>query len=285
MNTTPDSLGPVVRAAVIQINSGADVAANLDAAKALLQQAHDGGARLAVLPENFAFMGEREHDKLAHAEVPGSGPLQGFLAEMAAAMGLWIVGGTLPMKAPDDPDRVLAASLVFDPQGRQLGRYDKIHLFDVDVGGGERAYRESASIAPGAPTPVCLDTPVGKGGLTVCYDLRFPELYRALAADGAQWLSVPSAFTARTGEVHWQPLLQARAIENQCFVLASNQCGQHPSPASTERRSWGHSLIIGPWGDILSECDHRPGIAIADLDFAAQRELRNRFPVLRHRRL
>lgn len=275
---------PSPRVAVLQMTSGDDVAANLASARQLIEAARAQGASLAVLPENFAFMGRHERDKLALAEAPGEGPLQAFLSEAARQSGLWLVGGTLPLRAPGDAARVLAASLVVAPDGGLRARYDKIHLFDVDVGGGERAYRESASIAPGRLAEVCVDTELGRGGLSVCYDLRFPELYRRLASAGAQWLTVPSAFTARTGEAHWLPLLQARAIENQCYVLAANQCGLHPSPADAPRRTWGHSVIIGPWGEVLAQCTDVPGVAVAELDLAAQHALRQRFPVLAHRR-
>lgn len=272
------------RMAVVQMNSGDDVAHNLASARRLLHMARAEGAQLAVLPENFAFMGRYEQDKLAIAEAPGEGPLQGFLTDIARETGMWIVGGTVPLRAPGESTRVLAASLVVAPDGALRARYDKLHLFDVDVGGGERAYRESASIVPGELREVCVDTPLGRGGLSVCYDLRFPELYRRLATAGAQWLTVPSAFTARTGQAHWLPLLQARAIENQCFVLAANQCGVHPSPPEAPRYTWGHSVIIDPWGERLAGCGDGPGIAVAELDQAAQQNLRRRFPVLEHRR-
>lgn len=269
-------------AAVIQMNSGADRDANLAAAAALLERAATGGARLAVLPENFALMGQHETDKLQLAEDDGAGVIQDFLAETARRLDLWIVGGTIPIRAGGDATRVRAACGVWDASGRRVARYDKIHLFDVDVpdARGER-YRESATIEPGEPRAVVVDTPCGRVGLSVCYDLRFPELYRALAAAGAQILCVPSAFTERTGRAHWDTLLRARAVENLCHVLAANQCGAHPG----NRRTWGHSCIVEPWGRIVAACEDVPEVAVAVLETDAREALRRGFPVLAHRRL
>lgn len=269
------------QAAVIQMNSGPDRDANLASAASLLQSAAASGARLAVLPENFALMGARDTDKLAIAEAEGSGPIQDFLSRTARELGLWIVGGTIPLASPD-PGHVYAACCVYDADGARVARYDKIHLFDVDVpgGGGER-YRESATIAAGAVTPVVVDTPVGRMGLSVCYDLRFAELYRALAAAGAELLCVPSAFTEATGRAHWEVLLRARAIENLSYVLASGQCGGHAG----NRHTWGHSCIVDPWGSVLADCGDRPGAALAPIDPERCARLRHEFPVLGHRRL
>ncbi|HEY1076153.1 MAG TPA: carbon-nitrogen hydrolase family protein [Fontimonas sp.] len=272
----------ISKVAVIQMNTRADCAANLAAAAGLLRDAAEAGAQLAVLPENFAFMGERETDKLALAEAEGQGPIQAFLAETASALGLWIVGGTIPVAVPEDARRVYAYCGVWDASGKCVASYNKIHLFDVDVPGssGER-YRESASIAPGALNPVVVDTPVGRLGLSVCYDLRFPELYRALSAQGAELLCVPSAFTERTGEAHWELLLRARAVENLCHVLAANQCGTH----AAGRRTWGHSCIVEPWGAVSADAGREPGFALAALDAEARNAQRKSFPVLQHRRL
>ncbi|WP_028079962.1 carbon-nitrogen hydrolase family protein [Solimonas soli] len=298
--------------AALQMNSGDDVAANLDAAEALLREAAAGGARLAVLPENFPFMGKRDRDKLAHGEADGRGPIQDRLARFARELDLWIIAGTLPIRAAGE-DRVYAACCVYDSDGARVARYDKIHLYDIDVpdlphptadvrrrspplpqGGrgtevslrdtkaqGER-YRESASIAPGRLHPVVVDTPAGRVGLSVCYDLRFPELYRALSQAGAEILVVPSAFTVKTGEAHWELLLRARAVENLCYVIAPGQCGTHPSGRAT----YGHSLIVEPWGSVvaLREAD-TPGVVLAQRDAARQAELRTGFPALAHRRL
>ena len=265
--------------AALQMTSGADLAANLSAAAQGLEQARDQGAAVAVLPENFAFMGEHERDKLALAEVEGRGPVQDFLAGAARRLGLWIVAGTIPLKV-SDPQRVAAACLVFDARGERVARYDKMHLFDVDVPQGGH-YRESASIEPGALSCVVVDTPVGRIGLSVCYDLRFPELFRGLGAQGAEILAVPSAFTERTGEAHWEPLLRARAIENQCYVVAPGQVGAHPGG----RRTWGHSLIVDPWGRVLAERASGAGVIVAPLPREPLLQLRQSFPVLTHRRL
>ena len=268
-----------MKAAVIQMNSGADVAANLEQARGLLEQAAAAGAVLAALPENCVFMGAKERDKLAHAEPDGAGPIQQFFADIAARLKLWVLAGTLPISADDT--HVYAASCLYDSAGQRAARYDKIHLFDVDVGGGER-YRESNSIAPGALRVAVTDTPLGKLGLSVCYDLRFPELFRAQVADGATLLSVPAAFTAKTGAAHWHTLLKARAVENQSYVIAPGQCGTHPGGRST----YGHSLIIGPWGEMLAEVvEDAPGFALADIDPNHLQAVRARFPALSHRRL
>jgi deaminated glutathione amidase len=270
------------KAAVIQMNAGPERDANLAAAAAMLREAAQAGAQLAVLPENFACMGLRETDKLALAEVDGSGPIQDFVAAQARALSLWIVGGTIPLAVPGDPGRVYAACVVWNARGERVARYDKIHLFDIEVpdGSGER-YRESATIAPGALAPVVVDTPLGRLGLSVCYDLRFPELYRRLLAQGAELLCAPSAFTARTGAAHWDLLLRARAVENLCHVLASNQCGSHAGG----RRTWGHSCIVDPWGRVLGDAGDAPRVVVAEIDAEARIAQRRSFPAVDHRRL
>lgn len=270
------------RVAALQMTSGDDLAANLAAARRLLERAAGAGACLAALPENFAFMGAREADKLAHAEADGAGPIQDFLATAAQDLGLWIVAGTVPLAVEDDARRVYPASLVYDADGRRVARYDKIHLFDVEVqrDGKLERYRESNSFKPGPWNAVTVDTPAGRLGLSVCYDLRFPELYRELVERGAELLTVPAAFTAKTGEAHWELLLRARAVENQCYVIASGQTGTHPGGRGT----WGHSMICGPWGEILACEKEGEGLALASIDGAAQRALRQSFPVLDHRR-
>lgn len=268
-----------MKAAVIQMNSGADVGANLEQARTLLEQAAAAGAALTALPENCAFMGAKERDKLAHAEADGAGPIQQFFAEIAMRLGLWVLAGTLPIRA--DADHVYAASCLYNPQGERAARYDKIHLFDVDVGSGER-YRESNSIAPGALGTTVADTAIGRLGMSVCYDLRFPELYRSLVSQGVTVINVPAAFTAKTGVAHWHTLLKARAVENQCFVLAAGQCGTHPGGRGT----YGHSLILDPWGETLAEVrEDAPGFAVAELDAARLQSIRESFPALTHRRL
>ena len=270
------------RVAALQMNSGDEVAANLDVAARLIEQAAGEGICLAVLPENCAFMGARERDKMQHAEADGRGPIQERLATLAQRHRLCVVAGTVPLALAEDPDRVAAACLVYGADGERLARYDKIHLFDVQVSGGSGAqrYRESASIAPGAWNPVVVPTPAGRLGLSVCYDLRFPELYRALAEQQADLMCVPAAFTERTGEAHWELLLRARAVENQCVVIAPNQYGQHPGGRST----WGHSMVVGPWGEVLACTDAGEAVVAAEVDRQKLAELREGFPVLSHRR-
>jgi predicted amidohydrolase len=262
-----------------------EVEENLTAARKLLERARAEGANLAALPENFAIMGHKEGDKVAVAETHGDGPIQSFLASCARELGLWIIGGTIPLRVEGEPDRVAAASLVFDDQGRRIARYDKIHLFDVDIpnrGGASRneRYRESATVAPGSQ-PCVVSTPLGRVGLAVCYDVRFPELFRTLQEQGAEILSLPSAFTAPTGKAHWELLTRARAVENLCYVLAPAQSGVHPNG----RETWGDSLIVDPWGQVVARVSATgPGVAVAEIDRTVQQELRERFPALSHRR-
>src|SRR6516162_2813550 len=266
-----------MKVAAIQMTSGPDVPANLEQAQLLLEEAAARGARLAALPENFSFMGLKDADKRAVAERDGAGPVQDFLAAEARRLRLWIVGGTVPLVAGAD-GRVAAASLVYDSDGVRAARYDKIHLFDVDIPGRAESYRESAHVAPGAQATV-LDTPVGRLGLSVCYDVRFPELYRHLSGNGAQLLSVPSAFTSPTGRAHWETLLRARAIENLCYVMAPAQSGFHPSG----RETYGDSMIVDYWGRVLQRVPRGRGCALAEVDLAAQANVRESFPALVHR--
>ncbi len=266
-----------MKIAALQMTSGPDVAANLATAGTLLAAAAGAGARLAVLPENFAFVGLGDADKRKVGEAEGSGPIQDFLGNTARSLRLWIVGGTVPLKVPGE-GRVAAASLVFDDAGRAVARYDKIHLFDVDLPGRREYYRESADIAPGNE-PIVVETPVGKLGLAVCYDMRFPELFRRLSAAGAQLLSVPSAFTAPTGRAHWETLLRARAIENLCYVIASAQSGIHPNG----RETYGDTLIVDYWGRVLRRKPRGHGFVVCEVDLNRQAEARAAFPALRHR--
>ena len=266
-----------VKVAALQMCSGPEVAANLEIAARLLAQASAAGARVAVLPENFSFMGRADADKRAIAEADGDGPVQRFLAQQAKALGLWIIGGTTPIaEAPGE--RVAAACLVYGDDGRRMGRYDKIHLFDVDIPGHQQSYRESAHIAPGA-RPTLVPTPAGLLGLSVCYDMRFPELYRIMAAAGAQWFTMPAAFTVPTGRAHWEVLLRSRAIENLSYVVAAAQWGQH----ANGRETYGDSLIVDYWGTVLTRLPHGSGIVVAQLDVSAQQETRSHFPALMHR--
>jgi len=263
--------------AAIQMVSGHSVAGNLAEAAELLSEAADRGAQLAVLPENFALMGRRETDKLAIRETEGVGPVQDFLAEQALRHRLWLVGGTVSLQAGGS-GRVRAACLLFDDQGRQVARYDKVHLFDVRVVGSRERYAESATIEPGNRY-VVVDTPFGRLGLAVCYDLRFPEQFRAMADQGMEIMALPAAFTATTGAAHWEVLLRARAIENQCYMIAAAQGGRH----SNGRETFGDSLLIDPWGLILDRLAWGPGIALANLDRAFLESVRRQFPALEHR--
>jgi len=224
-------------------------------------------------------MGLRDADKLAVAEQEGEGPIQAWLRETARRLALWIVAGTIPLRRSDGA-RVAAASLVLDANGRQVARYDKIHLFDVDIPGRAESYRESANIAPGTQ-PAVVDTPLGRLGLSVCYDIRFPELYRGLSAAGAQLLSIPSAFTAPTGRAHWETLVRARAIENLCYVIAPAQSGFH----GNGRETYGDSMVVDFWGRVLARRPRGHGVVIAEVDLARQAEARRTFPALQHRAL
>ncbi len=266
--------------AAIQMVSGADLQDNLQAAAALLAQAADQGAELALLPEYFCLMGQRDADKLAIQESFGAGPIQDFLAAQAQALGLWIVGGTLPISTAQ-PDKVYNSSLVFDPAGTCVARYDKIHLFRFD--NGRESYDESHVLVPGSQA-VAFDVPSVDGhrwrvGLSVCYDLRFAELYRAYAAQGADLVLVPSAFTYTTGQAHWELLLRARAVENLCFVAAAGQGGLH----SNGRRTWGQSLVLDPWGAVLAQQAQEPGVVMAAMDAERLAAVRSQLPALQHR--
>jgi deaminated glutathione amidase len=265
--------------AAIQMTSGPDVAANLEQVQPLLEDAARRGAQLAVLPENFSFLGLRDADKRDIAEVDGSGPVQDFLAATASRLHMWIVAGTTPLRTGTDTDgRVAAASLVYDDAGNRVARYDKIHLFDVDIPGRAERYRESAHVAPGSQA-VVVDTPVGRVGLSVCYDVRFPELFRRLSAAGAQILTVPSAFTAPTGRAHWETLMCARAIENLCYVVAPAQSGFHPNG----RETYGDSMIVDYWGRVVQRLPRGRGCIVAQVDAQRQAEVRQNFPALQHR--
>jgi predicted amidohydrolase len=259
------------------MSSGADTSENLELAGRLLAEAAADGCVLAVLPENFPVIGSRKEDKLECAEELGSGPIQEFLSRTARDRGLWIISGSIPLKS-DIADRCYGASLVIDADGETRKCYRKIHLYDVSVPDRNESYRESASLTPGREI-VVQDSPAGCLGLSICYDLRFPELYRKLAGMGATVLSVPSAFTAATGEAHWHTLLRARAIENLAYVIAPGQYGRH----ADGRTTYGHSLIVDPWGQIMAEQAEGDCVITADLDLDRQRKLRQEFPALSHR--
>jgi predicted amidohydrolase len=267
------------KVAAIQMTSSHVVADNLAAAGTLLREAKDSGAQIACLPENFSFIGLKDADKLPVAEADGDGIVQAFLSTTARQLNLWILGGTVAIRTHNSR-RVANASLLIDAAGKRVARYDKIHLFDVTIPGRDEQYRESTHVLPGRE-PVIADTPVGKLGLSVCYDMRFPELYRELVSQGAEWLAMPAAFTVPTGRAHWETLLRARAIENLCYVVAPAQVGVHTSG----RETYGDSLIVDYWGQVLSRLAKGTGVITADIDLAAQAESRARFPALDNRQL
>ena len=267
-----------MRVALVQTTSTDDVAANLEAASRLVEEAAARGASLIALPENFAFL-RREGGPIPCAQ-DLDGEIVGCLRALARRLHVRILGGTFPEAVPNEP-RVFNTSVLISPSGEIEAVYRKIHLFDVDLGAsGGGVYRESAFVAPGREVVVA-QTPEAVIGLSVCYDLRFPELYRALAARGAQFLTVPSAFTRETGKDHWEVLLRARAIENQAFVLAPAQCGRH----SETRASHGRSLVVDPWGLVLAQGGDRPCVVLADCDLAELARIRASLPALEHRRL
>lgn len=269
----------MTKVAAIQMASGPNVHANQLEAARLIQQAAEAGAKLVVLPENFAIMGMSEQDKLKLRETEGHGPLQDFLAEQAKKHHVWIVGGTLPL-AGHSGNHVRAACLLFNDQGEQVARYDKIHLFDVRIAENDEHYNESATIEAGEQI-VVVDTPFGRMGIAICYDLRFPGLFRQMSEMGAEIFVLPSAFTAITGKAHWETLVRARAIENLSYVIASAQGGYH----ANGRETFGHSMIVDPWGIVLDKLPRGSGVVLADIDHDHLAELRRSFPVLEHRRV
>ena len=270
-----------MKIAALQMVSGPDVARNLECAWQLLREAAQAGARLAGLPEYFCHLGLKDRDKLAIAEAPGDGPIQRMLSDAARELGLWVMGGTLPMRT-DDPQQVRNAHCVYAPDGSLAARYDKIHLFRYD--NGREQYDEGRVIQAGA-TPLAIDAAGLRVGLSVCYDLRFPELYRALMGPpggrACDLISVPSAFTYTTGRAHWELLLRTRAVENQCYVMAPAQGGEHDNG----RRTWGHSMIVDPWGEIVAVRPEGAGVVVAEIDLEHLAALRRQLPALEHRRL
>ncbi|WP_213297469.1 carbon-nitrogen hydrolase family protein [Paraburkholderia sacchari] len=265
------------RVAALQMVSTPDRERNLADAEGLIAQAASQGARLVLLPEYFCFMGHKDSDKLAIREAYGDGPIQHFLAAAAKRHGVWIIGGTLPLRATNpapEENRVLNTTLVFDSGGTERARYDKIHLFSFEK--GAESFDEARTIRPGAEVRT-FDAPFGRVGLSVCYDLRFPELYRRMG--DCVLMVVPSAFTYTTGRAHWETLLRARAVENQCYVLAAAQGGQHENG----RRTWGHSMLIDPWGEIVDVLDENPGVVIGDIDLERMATVRASLPAWRHR--
>ena len=266
---------PTVVIAAIQTVSGPRVEDNLATAGALIREAAASGARLVALPEYFAIMGLRDTDKVDVAETPGHGPIQSFLATAAREHGVWLVGGSIPLRSPV-PGKVYNSCLLLSPEGDVAARYDKIHLFGLDLAG--QSFSESRTITPG-DTVCTVPTPLGRIGLSICYDVRFPELYRAMGS--VDLIAVPSAFTDVTGRAHWETLLRARAIENQAYVIAPAQGGVHPSG----RRTHGCSMIVDPWGVILGQRETGPGVVLAELKLSEVARVRQSLPALRHRRI
>jgi predicted amidohydrolase len=263
------------KVAAIQMVSAADVPANLAAAARLIAAAAAEGARLVALPENFYLIGRHEADKVTARERDGDGPIQGFLADAAQRHRVWLLGGTAPIETAD-PGRILSASLLFDDSGRRVARYDKIHLFRFD--GGDERYDEARTLEPGARA-VAVPSPFGRLALSICYDVRFPELYRSLGEFDVMF--VPSAFTVPTGRAHWELLLRARAVENQAYVVAPAQGGLHESG----RRTYGHTMIVDPWGEVLAARPEGEGVVFAEIDTGRIREVRASLPALVNRRL
>ena len=268
----------MTRMAAVQMVSGPRVPDNLDEAGRQIAAAAVAGAQLVVLPENFALMPLNDADRLAAVEKDGSGPIQSFLSAQAKNHRIWIVGGTIPLVAKDS-SKVRAACLVFDARGERVARYDKMHLFDVQLDNGEK-YQESNSFEPGENI-VVVETPYGKLGLAVCYDLRFPELFRRLLEAGAEIFAVPSAFTAHTGKAHWEVLLRARAIENLVYVIAAAQDGRH----ANGRETYGDSMVVSPWGEVLARLPHGAGHVMAECDRTRLQDMRKNLPSIQHRSL
>ncbi len=266
------------RIAAIQMVSGSNVATNLQIASQLINDAVNKGAKLIILPENFALMAMRPKDNIKIGEYYGSGIIQYFLSQQAKKFGIWLVGGTLPILV-NNSQKIRAACLVFDNTGRQVARYDKIHLFDVTTNSNEQ-YCESEIFESGNKIAV-IDTAYGRLGLAICYDLRFPELFRCMLSIGVDLIALPAAFTATTGKAHWEILVRARAIENLCYIIASNQGGYHVNG----RETYGNSMIVDPWGVVLTRLNRGAGVICADIDLEQQANLRYKFPVSEHRKV
>jgi deaminated glutathione amidase len=266
-----------MKIAAVQMVSTPNVERNLDSASRLIAQAAAEGAQLVALPEYFCLMGLHDTDKLAVAEDPGRGPMQTMLSNAARQHGVWLIGGTVPLKAPS-ADRVYNATCVYAPDGSLAARYDKVHLFRFNNGTEE--YDEGRVLLAGSQ-PVAFSAGAVRVGLSICYDLRFPELYRALVTPPCDLIAVPAAFTHTTGQAHWELLLRARAIENQCYVIAPAQGGRHENG----RRTWGHSMVVDPWGEVVAVLPEGEGVVTAELDAARIAQVRAQLPALAHRRL
>ena len=265
------------KVAAIQMASGPNVGANLIEAGRLITQAVDAGAKLIVLPENFAIMGLKETDKVDECEEEGKGKIQDFLAQTSSKHKVWIVAGTIPLESSSE-NKIKAACLLYNDKGKVVARYDKIHLFDVSIEESGEKYNESSTIEPGSET-VVIDTPFGKLGMAICYDLRFPELFREMVDKGVEIIAMPSAFTAITGKAHWKPLIRARAIENLSYVIAAAQGGFHVNGRETH----GNSMIVDPWGNVLNHLQQGSGAVVAEIDRDKLISTRQNFPALKHR--
>jgi len=265
----------MTKVAAVQMISAPTIPENLVSARRLITHAVEQGAELVLLPEYWAALEARDADKISHAELSGTGPVQDFMSSIAKEHGIWLLGGTLSLASPL-PDKVHNTMLVYNPQGERVARYDKIHLFSYSK--GNESYDESRTITPGSDV-VTFDAPFGRVGLSVCYDLRFPELYRAMGS--CALIVMPAAFVFTTGKAHWEILLRARAIENQCYLLASGQGGRHP----TGRKTYGYSMLINPWGEIVDVLPEGEGIVIGEIDVDNMLEIRDRLPALKHRKL
>lgn len=266
--------------ACIQMTSTNDVSHNLFAAESLIQEAVDQQAELIVLPEMFAIMGLDQVDKIKYAEKLDQGPIQDFLHQQAAQHGIWLVGGTIPILSPAHENKVFASCLVFNSKGERVAVYNKIHLFDVELKATQEKYVESNTIEPGDKI-VVIPTPFGKLGLAVCYDLRFPEMFRSMHQHGVEIIAIPSAFTYTTGSAHWEVLARARAIENLSYVLCACQTGKH----TNQRHTFGHSMIVNPWGEILVCLPDHPGIILSEINLDFLHQIRQDFPALMHRKM
>jgi nitrilase len=269
----------MAKIAAIQMASGTNVSANLIEVSRQILSATQSGAKLIILPENFAYMGLQDSDQINIAEDDGEGSIQNFLSEQAKNNKVWLIAGTIPIKS-GRKDKVYAACLVYDDKGKRISRYNKIHLFDVHLEITSETYKESETIEAGNQV-VVVDTPFGKIGLAICYDLRFPELFRQLVLQGAEIIVLPSAFTAITGKAHWEVLLRSRAIENICYVIASAQGGYHVNGRETH----GDSMVVDPWGTVLDRLPQGSGYVISDIDIENVKSIRQNFPVLQHRKI
>ena len=265
----------MTKVAAIQMISAPTIPENLVTARRLITEAVQKGAELVLLPEYWAALEARDSDKLAHAEAPGKGPVQDFMSGIAKELGIWLLGGTVSLKSSVE-GKVLNTMMVYNPQGEHIARYDKIHLFNFVK--GNESYDESRAITPGDKV-VTFEAPFGRVGLSVCYDLRFPELYRAMGP--CALIVMPAAFVYTTGKAHWEILLRARAIENQCYLLASGQGGRHP----TGRKTYGYSMLINPWGEIVDVLPEGEGIVMGEIDQNLLNDIRERLPALKHRTL